>query len=116
ADVVAHIPAQSDAATQELVEQLTGFLFKTSYKSYALAIGASPDTPGPNLDVSVSTGQLAQWFGLQHSGPGVASRIVSAALWIVMLVVIIALVRTRKPKWLIYGALCSGLLFLAGYA
>jgi hypothetical protein len=104
ADVVTHVPPQ-DAATEELVAQLSGFLFKTAYKSYALPIAAAPRRPGVDLDVSVSTGQLARWFGLVPPEHGRAWLVIALLLRVAMFVAVIGILRTRRQKWLIGGAL-----------
>lgn len=115
ADIVTRIPPQSDESTQALVEQLTRYLFGTSYKSYALSIGEPVPAASENLDVAVSTGQLSSWFGLRRSKPGARSQGVSAVLWMAAAISILAVLRTRRLKWVIRAALCAGALFFKGY-
>ena len=80
ADIVTSLPTQSEDATRELVQQLTGYLFGTSYKSYVSPI--DPDATGrrADLDVSVSTGQLTRWFGLERPTPGQIGRFLEPSL------------------------------------
>jgi hypothetical protein len=105
ADIVTRLPPQSDHATGELVLQLSGYLFGTSYKSYALTIGAPRAAPVDNLDLAVSTGQLASWFGLHPHEPGTGSQLFGALLGLGALITIGGVLRTRRLKWVLRAAL-----------
>ena len=101
ADVVTRLPPQSEDATAELVRQLSGYLFGTSYKSYALQIGAKKAAPADNLDLSVSTTQLATWFGLHPQERSGAGQALDVFLGLALLVTFMAAIATRRRKWVL---------------
>jgi hypothetical protein len=115
ADIVTWLPPQSENATRELVQQLTGYLFGTSYKSYVSPIEPAARGGRADLDVAVSTGQLSRWLGLERPAPGPVGQAFSGLLWIGILLCIIALVRTRRFRWVKAGAACAAVLFGQGY-
>ena len=115
ADIVTRLPPQSEEATTELVQQLCGHLFGTSYKSYALPIGAPRQAPAQDLDLSVGTAQLASWFGLQPPERGFASRLVDFMLGLSILISIVAVLRTRRLKWVLRTAVVVGALAVKGW-
>ena len=115
ADIVTRLPPQSEDATTELVQQLSGYLFGTSYKSYALPIGPPRQAPGQDLDLSVGTAQLASWFGLQPPARGFGSRALDFILGLAMLISIVAVLRTRRLKWVLRTAVVVGALFVKGW-
>jgi hypothetical protein len=110
ADIVSVLPSQSEDATRELVQQLSGYFFGTSYKSYAVPIGGPRPAAVDNLDVAVSTGQLAAWFGLQPSEAGTASQLLDALLGLGALITIAATVITRRLKWVVRAAIVIGVI------
>jgi hypothetical protein len=114
-DIVTRLPPQSENATRELVQQLTGYLFGTSYKSYVSPIEPVARGRRADLDVSVSTGQLSRWLGLERPAPGPVGQTLSGLLWIGVLLSIIALARTRRFRWVTAGAACAAILFMQGY-
>ena len=114
-DIVTRLPPQSEDATRELVQQLTGYLFGTSYKSYVLPIEPVARGGRADLDVSVSTGQLSRWLGLERPTPGPVGRSFSGLLWLGMLLSIAAVARTRRIRWVKAAAACAAILFMQGY-
>jgi hypothetical protein len=110
ADIVTRLPPASEQATTELVQQLTAYLFGTSYKSYALAIGEPAAVPADNLDVAVSTGQLATWFGLRPPEPGGLSQFFDAMLGLAVLIAFAAMLKTRRMKWVVGSVLLLGVI------
>ena len=93
-DIAGVAQVRDAAALQALVRDLSRFLYGTSYKAYAVDIGASTRATGA-YDLTVSSLALRQWLGVEPEPRSTTTVWLHTLSWIVGIVALIVLVKSR---------------------
>ena len=110
-DIAGTATVGSDAELEALVQDLSRFLYGTSYKAYAVSIRNPTDARG-KYDLSVSAVALRTWLGVQPSPRAAVIEWLHGLNWLLGIIAGVMLLRTRS-RWA-FVALIS--CCLVGYA
>ena len=104
-DIVGVLPAMSPQEQQTFVEDLSRYLFGTSYKAYTLDLSAPPDSKS-SYDLMVGASALSDWLGFNQPPSSPVAEAFNRLAWFVGAIATIVLVKRRGGRALTVLTAC----------
>ncbi len=104
-DIVGVLPAMSPDQQQIFVQDLSRYIFGTSYKAYALELSESPSSTS-SYDLTVGASALSGWLGFNQAPSSPTADVVNRLAWLVGLIALVMLIKRRGGRALTVLTAC----------